>query len=86
METEIAKVVKFFAKPGVAAVVMTAGQLKLGDTVHIKGHTTDFTQTVQSMQVDNQDVEEAKPGDMVGFKTSERVREHDIVFAVAEDA
>jgi len=86
MEVEVAKVVKFFAKPSVAALEMTEGTLRTGDQIHIKGHTTDFTQVVESMQIDNAVVEEAKPGDMVGIKTSERVREHDIVHKVVPDA
>ena len=86
MEVEVAKVVKFFAKPSVAAVEMTEGSLKVGDQVHIKGHTTDFTSVIESMQVDNQDVEEAKPGDLVGIKVPDRVREHDAIFRVVPDA
>ena len=49
-----------------------------------KGHTTDFTETVQSMQIDNQPVDEAKVGDMIGVKVKERVRENDIVFKVVD--
>ena len=86
MEVEVAKVVKFFAKPSVAAVEMTDGALAQGDQIHIKGHTTDVTQTIESMQIDNVPVEEAKPGDMVGIKTSERVRDHDVVYKVIPDA
>jgi hypothetical protein len=46
-ESKIGEVVKFFAKPSVAAIVITADGLKVGDTIHITGHTTDFTQTVE---------------------------------------
>ena len=49
-EVKVGEVVKFFAKPSVAAVIVTEGTLKLGDTVHFKGHTTDFTQQIESMQ------------------------------------
>ena len=83
-ETKVGEVVKFFAKPGVAAVVVTDGILKAGDTVHFKGHTSDFTQKVESMQIDNQVVPEAGVGDDVGIKTSERARPGDIVYKVAE--
>ena len=50
-EVKVGEVVKFFAKPSVAAVIVTEGTLKLGDTVHFKGHTTDFTQQIESMQI-----------------------------------
>jgi len=86
MEVEVARVAKFFAKPSVAAITMTDGSLKVGDTIHVIGHTTDFVQVVESMQIDSNAVEEAGPGDMVGIRTSDRVREHDVVFKVAPDA
>jgi putative protease len=74
---------KFFVKPSVAAVEVTAGVLRIGDRVHFKGHTTDFEDTITSMQIDNQPVEEAKPGDLLGIKVKERVREHDAVYKVS---
>ena len=83
-ESKIGEVVKFFAKPGVAAIVITDGGLKVGDTVHFKGHTTDFTQRVDSMQIDNQPVDEAGVGDDVGVKTSDRVRPGDVAYKVSE--
>ncbi|MDY6988534.1 MAG: EF-Tu/IF-2/RF-3 family GTPase [Thermodesulfobacteriota bacterium] len=81
-EEKVGKVQKFFAKPSVAAVEVTAGVLKVGDVVRFKGHTTDFEETITSMQVDNQPVEEARPGDLLGIKVTERVREHDTVSKV----
>jgi translation initiation factor IF-2 len=84
-EEKIGEVVKFFAKPSVAAVVITAGGLKLGDTIRFHGHTTDFTQKADSMQVNNQPVSEAKVGDDVGIMTKERTRAGDVVFRVTED-
>lgn len=84
-EEKIGDVVKFFAKPSVAAVVITAGGLKLGDTIRFHGHTTDFTQKADSMQVNNQPVSEAKVGDDVGIMTKERTRPGDVVFRVTED-
>jgi translation initiation factor IF-2 len=83
-EVKVGEVVKFFAKPGVAAIVITDGVLKAGDTIHIKGHTSDFTQQVESMQINNQDVSEAKVGDDVGIKTAERARPGDIAYKVVE--
>ena len=82
-EEKVGKVEKFFAKPSVAAVEVTAGVLRIGDRVHFKGHTTDFEDTITSMQIDNQPVEEAKPGDLLGIKVKERVREHDAVYKVS---
>ena len=83
-EEKVGKVQKFFAKPSVAAVEVTAGPLRIGDTLHFKGHTTDFEETITSMQVNNQPVEEAKPGDLIGIKVKERVRENDIVYKAAQ--
>ena len=84
-ESKIGEVVKFFAKPSVAAVVITEGILKIGDTLHFKGHTSDFTQTIDSMQINNQAVTEANVGDDVGIKVSERVRPGDVAYKVTED-
>jgi putative protease len=81
-ESKVGEVVKFFAKPSVAAIVITADGLKVGDTIHFKGHTTDFTQSVDSMQIDNQAVELVKVGDDVGIKVTERVRPGDMAYKV----
>jgi putative protease len=84
-EEELVGVVeKFFAQPGVAAVKVTRGTVKKGDTLRYVGHTTDFTDQVSSMQVNNQPVEEAKAGDFIGVKVKERVRESDKVYKVIE--
>jgi putative protease len=83
-EIKVGEVVKFFAKVGVAAVVITENSLKPGDTLHFKGHTTDFTQRIDSMQIDNKPVEQAKLGDDVGLKVNERVRPGDIAYKVTE--
>jgi selenocysteine-specific translation elongation factor len=82
-EKEIGKVSDFFARPVVAGVEMS-GSLKLGDTIHIKGHTTDLEFAVDSMQINNANVTEAKSGDSVGIKVNERVRRGDIVFKVTD--
>jgi len=81
-EEKVGRVEKFFGKPSVAAIEVTAGVLKIGDKLHFKGHTTDFEETVTSMQVENQPVEEARPGDLIGIQVKERVRENDTVFRV----
>jgi putative protease len=83
-EELIGVVEKFFAQPGVAAVKVTRGTVKKGDRLRYIGHTTDFTDQVGSMQVNNQPVEEAKAGDFIGVKVKERVRENDKVYKVVE--
>ena len=82
-EIEIGKVSDFFARPVVAGIELTA-TLKQGDKIHIKGYTTDIEFTVDSMQIDNVDVTQAKAGDAIGVKVSERVRRGDIVYKVTE--
>ena len=83
-EEQVGVVIKFFAKPSVAAIELTGGQIREGDRLAFKGHTTDFTQEVKSMEIDNKVVQEAKKGDMVGLKVSQRVRENDRVYKVVE--
>ena len=82
-EVEIGKVSDFFAKPVVAGIALTA-TLKVGDKIHIKGHTTDMELIIDSMQINNVDVTQAKAGDAIGVKVSERVRRGDIVYKVTE--
>ena len=82
-EVEIGKVSDFFAHPVVAGIELTAS-LKAGDTIHIKGHTTDIELTVGSMQIDNVEVKAAKAGDAIGIKVSDRVRKGDTVYKVTD--
>ena len=82
-EEVVGKVTDFFAKPVVAGIELTT-VLKLGDKIHIKGHTTDLELTVDSMQINNVDVEQAKAGDLIGIKVSERVRRGDTVYKVTD--
>ncbi len=82
-DVEIGKVSDFFARPVVAGIQLTAS-LKVGDRIHIKGHTTDIECTVESMQINNVDVKEAKAGDAVGIKVSDRVRRGDAVYRVTD--
>ena len=84
-EVEIGKVTHYFGKIGVAAIEITSGSLSVGDTIRIKGHTSDFTQRVDSMQVQNQEVEAARSGDDVGIKVVAHAREHDKVYRVTPD-
>ena len=81
-EELIGRVVKFFSKPSVAAVEITSGILRVGDSIRIKGHTTDLEETVDSMQIEKESIEEAEPGFLVGIKVKDRVREGDKVFRV----
>lgn len=84
MEKEIGVIEHFFGHLSVAALKLTEGGLKVGDTIHVKGHTTDFTETIKSMQINNKDVEGAKPGDDVGIKMEGKCRDHDKVYLVTE--
>ncbi len=83
-EEQVAVIVKFFSKPSVAALEVTNGTIKKGDMLRYKGHTTDFTEEISSMEIDNQVVDEVKVGDLVGVKVKERVRENDKVYKVVE--
>ena len=80
-EVEIGHVSDFFARPVVAGITLT-GILKVGDKVHIKGHTTDLEFTVESMQIDNANVTEGEAGDAIGVKVTDRVRAGDHVYKV----
>jgi putative protease len=84
-EQLIGKITHYFGKAGVAAIQISAGELHVGDTIHVKGHTTDFTQTIDSMQIDRQPVEVAKVGDAIGIRVPEHAREHDDVYKVLPD-
>jgi translation elongation factor EF-Tu-like GTPase len=83
-EKKVGEIIKFFGKIGVAAIRLSEGSLKVGDKIHIVGHTTDITQTVDSMQIENQNVQEAGPGADIGIKVEGRAREHDVVYKVVE--
>ena len=82
VEEKVGVVEHFFTNISVAAIKITDGELKVGDTIHIVGATTDFKQKVESMQINKQPVEVARPGDEVGIKVVERVREKDVVYKV----
>ncbi|MHC4646012.1 MAG: translation elongation factor-like protein [Planctomycetota bacterium] len=82
-EEMIGTVSDFFARPVVAAIELTA-PLSVGDKIHIKGHTTDMELTIESMQIHNASVSEAKAGDSIGVKVSDRVRHGDSVYKVTD--
>jgi translation elongation factor EF-1alpha len=78
---KVGEISHYFSKISVG-IIELAGPLKVGDSIRIKGHTTDVTQTVDSMQVEHQNVAEAKAGDSVGVKVTEHVRVGDTVYVV----
>ena len=82
VEEKIGIVEHYFTHIGVAAIKITEGELNIVDTIHIVGTHTDFTQNVGKMEIERNPVEIAKPGDAIGIKVKDRVREHDIVYKV----
>lgn len=85
MEEEIGRISHYFSKINVGILELTKGEVLIGDTIHIKGHTTDFYQKVQSMQKEHSPVESAKAGQAIGLKVEGDVRERDLVLKVIED-
>ena len=69
-EKKIGEVVKFFSKPSVAAVKIIEGELNIGDSIKFSGHTTDFIDVIDSMEVDNKSVPKAVAGDFIRPRTS----------------
>ncbi|MGE5252222.1 MAG: hypothetical protein ACM3QS_18620 [Bacteroidota bacterium] len=84
MELEIGKVTHYYSHLRVAVLELSAG-LKLGDKIHIVGHSTDFTETVNSMEIDHGRVLEVQPGDNVAIRVIEPVHVHDLVLRVVEE-
>ncbi len=84
-EVKIGEVVKFFAKPSVAAVKITSGELSVGDKIKFTGHTTDFEDEIESMEINNQKVEKATVGAFIGIKVKDRVRPGDEMFKITPD-
>ena len=82
-EKEIGRITHYFNKIGVAAIELT-GDLEVGDTIHIVGHTSDWKQNVDSMQIEHESVEKAGPGMSVGLRVEGHAHEHDQVFKVTE--
>ncbi len=79
-EMQVGKVTHYFTKIGVAVVEVTDGSIKVGDELHIKGHTTDFRQKVASMQIEHEKVQTAEPGQSIGLSVEGPVRAHDMVY------
>jgi translation initiation factor IF-2 len=81
-EQRVGTVTHYFGKPQVAIVEVTHGELHVGDTIRVAGHSSDFTQRIKSMELEHESVESAKVGDSVGIQVSQRAREHDAVYRV----
>lgn len=81
MEMEIGKISHYYTNIGVGVLELVK-DLKAGDTIHVQGATTDFVQKVESIQIDNHPIEEAKSGSAIGIKLTERAREGDTVYTV----
>jgi putative protease len=81
-EEALGAITHYYSHLAVAVVQMNKGTLKAGDTIHIKGHTTDFTQSVESMEFEHHHIEQASAGQSFGMKVKDHVREHDIVYLV----
>ncbi len=81
-EEALGAITHYYSHLAVAVVQLNKGTLKTGDIIHIKGHTTDFTQPVESMEFEHQHIEQASAGQSFGIKVKDHVREHDIVYLV----
>ena len=81
-EERIGFVTHYYSHLSVATLRLESGSLRVGDVIHIRGHTTDFSQRVESLEVDHAPVTEVGPNDDVGLKVVEHAREHDVVYKV----
>ncbi|MGH8746083.1 MAG: EF-Tu/IF-2/RF-3 family GTPase, partial [Burkholderiales bacterium] len=82
-EERIGIVTHYYGELSVAAVRIESGSLRVGDTIHVVGHTSDFRQRVESMQLEHESVAEAGAGQEIGLKVSAHAREHDVVYKAA---
>lgn len=83
MEKRIGQITHYFKRIDVAVLELSGG-LMVGDVVRIHGHTTDFTQRVESMEIEHQKIQSAGPGAEVAIKVIERVRRGDVVYKIVE--
>ena len=81
-EQRVGMVTHYYSHLTVAVVKLDQGAVQVGDSIHIKGHTTDFQQRVESMQIEHQPIQRADVGQEFGLKVSEHVRENDVVYRV----
>ncbi|MDD2730741.1 MAG: translation elongation factor-like protein [Candidatus Portnoybacteria bacterium] len=82
-EKLIGKISHFFNNISVGIIELT-DKLAVGDKIHIKGHTTDFEQTIDSMQSEHKEIAEAGAGQAIGTKVAQKIKEGDEVFKVSE--
>ena len=80
-EKEIGTITHYYGHINVGIIALS-DTLTTGEAIHIKGHSSDFTQTVDSMQIEHASVPEAKPGDAIGIRVAQKVHPHDKVFKV----
>jgi len=83
-EQKVGVVAHYFGKPGVAIIKATDAPIKVGDTIHIKGHTTDHTQVIESIQVEHQPAQEIAMGGEAGVLVGVHAHEHDVVYKVTD--
>ncbi len=83
MEEKIGEVTHCYNRISVA-VIQLSGDIKVGERISIIGHTTEFSQTVESMQVDHQPIETARAGDEIALKVWDFVRRGDLVYREVE--
>jgi len=81
-EERLGRVTHYYSHLSVAVVQMESGTLRVGDTIHIKGHTSDFRQRVDSMQIEHASIAEVRAGQEFGLRVNEHAREHDAVYKV----
>ena len=82
-EERVGAVTHYFGHLSVAAVRMESGSLRIGDTIHVVGRTSDFRQRIESMQVEHEPVSEVRAGQEFGLKVTDHARENDIVYKAA---
>ncbi len=82
-EQPVGVVSHYFPKVSVAGVTILSGHLEIGDTIEFAGHTTDFRQTIESIEINHEAVQGASAGDQVGIRVTERVRVGDKVFRLS---
>ena len=84
MDIRVGKVTHYYDRIKVAVMVLS-GELKVGETIHIQGRLTDFSQPVDSMEIEHQQIQSAGPKTEIALKVLEPVREGDIIYKVMED-
>ena len=84
LEERIGVVTHYYGHLSVAILRLESGTLRVGDMIHIRGHTTDFNQRVESLEVDHAPATEVGPNDDFGLKVDGHVREHDVVYKVRQ--